>query len=214
MSSRLRPVVALLVVGLLVVACNAGSDPTPASPSTAVATPSASTGPVKLIVGLGYIPSVQFAPFYLADQAGLLRGGRPRGRVPEQDRPEPRDAGRPGRDRRRDLRRDERHPGGQPGHPGPVRRDDLRRSSRRSCSRRPRRASPPRPTSRARRSASRAATARRGSCSRRCSPSAGLTPDDLTIVEYPDFGQGAAVAAGAVACRDRLHRTTSRSSSS
>ena len=28
--------------------------------------------------------------------------------------------------------------------------------------------------------------------------SADLTPDDLTIVEYPDFGQGAAVAAGAV----------------
>lgn len=28
--------------------------------------------------------------------------------------------------------------------------------------------------------------------------SVGLTPDDLTIVEYPDYGQGAAVAAGAV----------------
>ena len=28
--------------------------------------------------------------------------------------------------------------------------------------------------------------------------SAGLTPDDLEIVEYPDYGQGAAVAAGAV----------------
>jgi NitT/TauT family transport system substrate-binding protein len=28
--------------------------------------------------------------------------------------------------------------------------------------------------------------------------SAGLTPDDVTIVEYPDFGQGAAVAEGAV----------------
>jgi len=28
--------------------------------------------------------------------------------------------------------------------------------------------------------------------------SAGLTPDDLQIVEYPDFGQGAAVAQGAV----------------
>ena len=28
--------------------------------------------------------------------------------------------------------------------------------------------------------------------------SAGLTPDDLTIVEYPDFGQGAAVQQGAV----------------
>ena len=26
--------------------------------------------PTKLVVGLGYIPSVQFAPFYLADQAG------------------------------------------------------------------------------------------------------------------------------------------------
>ena len=28
--------------------------------------------------------------------------------------------------------------------------------------------------------------------------SAGLTPDDVTIVEYPDFGQGAAVEQGAV----------------
>ena len=28
--------------------------------------------------------------------------------------------------------------------------------------------------------------------------SVGLTPDDLEIVEYPDFGQGAAVAQGAV----------------
>ncbi len=35
------------------------------------ATPSAS--PVALTVGLGYIPSVQFAQFYLADQAGYYR---------------------------------------------------------------------------------------------------------------------------------------------
>jgi NitT/TauT family transport system substrate-binding protein len=34
------------------------------------AAPSASAAPVKLVVGLGYIQSVQFAPFYLADQAG------------------------------------------------------------------------------------------------------------------------------------------------
>ena len=34
------------------------------------AAPSATAAPVKLVVGLGYIPSVQFAPFYLADQAG------------------------------------------------------------------------------------------------------------------------------------------------
>ena len=62
-----------------------------------------SAAPVKLTVGLGYIPSVQFAPFYLADQAGYYDDGRPRRRVPEQDRPRPRDARRPGRDRRRDL---------------------------------------------------------------------------------------------------------------
>jgi NitT/TauT family transport system substrate-binding protein len=35
---------------------------------------SAATGPpTKLTVGLGYIPSVQFAQFYLADQAGYYR---------------------------------------------------------------------------------------------------------------------------------------------
>jgi NitT/TauT family transport system substrate-binding protein len=39
------------------------------SACTAGATPSAA--PVKLTVGLGYIPSVQFAPFYLAQQEGL-----------------------------------------------------------------------------------------------------------------------------------------------
>ena len=35
--------------------------------------PPASSGPTALTVGLGYIPSVQFAPFYLADQAGYYR---------------------------------------------------------------------------------------------------------------------------------------------
>jgi NitT/TauT family transport system substrate-binding protein len=42
-----------------------------AAPSPAPTTP---TGPpVKLTVGLGYIPNVQFAQFYLADQAGYYR---------------------------------------------------------------------------------------------------------------------------------------------
>jgi putative riboflavin transport system substrate-binding protein len=74
-SSRVRPVNALLVLGLLVLACNSGNTPTSA-PATiqSSASPSAtigpSAGPVKLVVGLGFIPSVQFAPFYLADQAG------------------------------------------------------------------------------------------------------------------------------------------------
>lgn len=41
----------------------------PAGPGSPGA-PSASAAPTRLVVGLGYIPSVQFAPFYLADQAG------------------------------------------------------------------------------------------------------------------------------------------------
>ena len=41
-----------------------------ASGCTASASPSASAAPVKLTVGLGYIPGVQFAPFYLAEQSG------------------------------------------------------------------------------------------------------------------------------------------------
>jgi NitT/TauT family transport system substrate-binding protein len=40
------------------------------SEAPATASPSGSTGPVDLTVGLGYIPSVQFAPFYLAQQQG------------------------------------------------------------------------------------------------------------------------------------------------
>src|SRR5687767_4750820 len=50
-------------------------DPSPAtseSPSSA-ATEEPSQEPVALSVGLGFIPSVQFAPFYLADQAGYYR---------------------------------------------------------------------------------------------------------------------------------------------
>ncbi len=78
MPSRLRPVVALLVLGLLFVACNSGAanatPPPPSAGPSAAASPSTATGPsaapVKLAVGLGFIPSVQFAPFYLADQAG------------------------------------------------------------------------------------------------------------------------------------------------
>ena len=57
---------------------------------------------------------------------GLLRGRRPRRRIPEQDRPGPHPARRGGHDRHRDRRRDQRHPGRQPGHPDRVRRDDLR----------------------------------------------------------------------------------------
>ena len=69
-SSRPRPVlafVALLAV-TLVSACSTGASSSATSPSSAGA--GASVTPTRLVVGLGYIPSVQFAQFYLAQQAG------------------------------------------------------------------------------------------------------------------------------------------------
>jgi NitT/TauT family transport system substrate-binding protein len=41
--------------------------------NSAGASTGSSASPTSLTVGLGYIPSVQFAPFYLADQAGYYR---------------------------------------------------------------------------------------------------------------------------------------------
>jgi putative riboflavin transport system substrate-binding protein len=72
-----------MVVALVTAACSGGgSSPSAGVPSSATsagasAVPSPSSAanpsgvtPTKLTVGLGYIPSVQFAQFYLADQAG------------------------------------------------------------------------------------------------------------------------------------------------
>jgi putative riboflavin transport system substrate-binding protein len=60
-SPRLiRPLAIAMAVALAVPACG----------SNATSPPSART---KLAVGLGFIPSVQFAPFYLADRAGYYR---------------------------------------------------------------------------------------------------------------------------------------------
>jgi NitT/TauT family transport system substrate-binding protein len=65
-SSRHRRFMVVLAVGaLLVAACG----PTVSQPPSQVASPP-SEGRVALTVGLGFIPSVQFAPFYRADQAG------------------------------------------------------------------------------------------------------------------------------------------------
>ncbi len=61
MSSLRRPavrIIAILFGVSLLAGCGAAASPTPA-PAT------------KLVVGLGYIPSVQFAQFYLAQQEGL-----------------------------------------------------------------------------------------------------------------------------------------------
>lgn len=65
-SRRPYPLPAALLGALIAVgAC--GSAATTAPGATTAATP------VKLTVGLGYIPSVQFAPFYLAQQSGYYR---------------------------------------------------------------------------------------------------------------------------------------------
>ena len=58
-----RILVALLgTLSLVAAGCTSSASPTPSA--------SASVAPVKLTVGLGYIPGVQFAPFYLAEQSG------------------------------------------------------------------------------------------------------------------------------------------------
>ena len=57
--ARIRTVIAAIVAALVVAACGLGSTPTPQM--------------TKLVVGLGFIPSVQFAPFYLAQQRGYYR---------------------------------------------------------------------------------------------------------------------------------------------
>jgi NitT/TauT family transport system substrate-binding protein len=69
----------LVIVAMVVAACGGGATPSAATPSAPVASsaapsdaasPSTTPEPASLTVGLGFIPSVQFAQFYLAQQAG------------------------------------------------------------------------------------------------------------------------------------------------
>ena len=64
--SQRRAAALALAAAFALAACGTGATPTPAIPSGG-GTPAPA---VKLTVGLGYIPSVQFAQFYLAQQAG------------------------------------------------------------------------------------------------------------------------------------------------
>jgi NitT/TauT family transport system substrate-binding protein len=72
MPSRIRSLAILFVAAIAVAAC--GPQPA-ASGCCATGSPTASAVPTitELKVGLGYLPSVQFAPFYLAQQAGYYR---------------------------------------------------------------------------------------------------------------------------------------------
>ena len=58
---RINSALVAIVLAVATVGCGPGPSPTP------------SAGTTKLVVGLGFTPSVQFAPFYLADQAGYYR---------------------------------------------------------------------------------------------------------------------------------------------
>jgi NitT/TauT family transport system substrate-binding protein len=72
--SRSRLAIVGLLIAFLISACegSAASQAPSASaaPPDAIGPSPSAAEPVALTVGLGYIPSVQFAPFYLAQQAG------------------------------------------------------------------------------------------------------------------------------------------------
>jgi NitT/TauT family transport system substrate-binding protein len=65
-STRLVAVLALVVAVVTAACAGGGSSASVPAPSS----PAGSGAATKLVVGLGYIPSVQFAQFYLAQQAG------------------------------------------------------------------------------------------------------------------------------------------------
>jgi NitT/TauT family transport system substrate-binding protein len=71
-SRRRRMLAAGLTLAFAIAACNFGTSPS-VSGSPSGASASLPSAPTKLSVGLGYIPSVQFAQFYLAQRAGYYR---------------------------------------------------------------------------------------------------------------------------------------------
>src|SRR5436309_7160702 len=64
-----------LATMLLAAACSGGGSPGPSVPpvSPSPSVPASALTPTMLTVGLGFIPSVQFAQFYLAQSAGYYR---------------------------------------------------------------------------------------------------------------------------------------------
>ncbi len=76
MHRRVGTVIAAGLAVVLVAAlagCGSGTQGSGTAGSSAAGSPGASGARTSLVVGLGYIPSVQFAPFYLADRAGYYR---------------------------------------------------------------------------------------------------------------------------------------------
>ena len=156
-----------------------------------------------LTVGLGFIPSVQFAQFYLAEQSGRLRRRRPRRDAPEQDRPRPHHA------------RSARAPSTSASATAPRSSRPSARASRSSTRRRStassRRSSWPRPTSGIKTAADLEGKKHRHPRQYGSSwimlqallGSAGLTPDDVDDRRVPGLRPGGRAPAGR---RRRRHR--------
>lgn len=72
MPKRLLLPTIVFLAGLLVLSsCSVPAQPLTVTMPTATQ-PAAAPSPAKVVVGLGYIPSVQFAPFYLARERGYF----------------------------------------------------------------------------------------------------------------------------------------------
>jgi NitT/TauT family transport system substrate-binding protein len=168
-SSRSRILAAAVLAVALAAGC-AGTAPTsplpaPTSPATgAPATIEPTPEPLKLVVGLGFIPSVQFAPFYLAQQAGYY--AEVGLEVEFQNRIDPDLIALVGQ--------------------GSI---DVGLADGTSMIPAVSQGIPVRYL---------ATVYGRFPSILFAKASVGLSPDDLQIIEYPDFGQGAAVAQGAV----------------
>jgi NitT/TauT family transport system substrate-binding protein len=72
-STKRSLLASILVVCLAVVGCGPGPASVTPPAATSEATSEATPEPTALSVGLGFIPSVQFAPFYRADQEGYYK---------------------------------------------------------------------------------------------------------------------------------------------
>lgn len=69
MAGRLKPLLLVLLAGALVAAVIARTTPLLAAPHHTAVSPAVQT----VTLGMGYVPSVQFAPFYVAEQRGYYR---------------------------------------------------------------------------------------------------------------------------------------------
>ncbi len=72
MTKLVTVTVILCLFVLALVACAPPTTPVPPSPEMEAAAPTSSTELTKIVLGLGYIPSVQFAPFYVARDKGYF----------------------------------------------------------------------------------------------------------------------------------------------